>query len=152
MRRSFVVGLAIVSGCFNPKLDDQPFRCGMGPDPCPPGYTCDTGRNVCVHEVADGGTTICVPGPPRCDGDTLLTCPAGTLVHTPCPVGCGNPNGGAPACLTLVPTGLSPDICASSSTASLRVASDQIYDTDSCAGGALLAEPPRCVVVLTDVT
>ncbi len=152
MRLSVVAGLLVLSGCFNPKLDDEPFACGMGPEPCPPGYFCDTGRDVCVREVADAGTTTCVPGPGRCDGDTLLTCPAGTLIQTPCPVGCGSPNGGAATCLTLVPTGLPPETCARSISASLTVAADQTYDTDACPGGSLLSNPARCVMTVGNIT
>ena len=59
MRVGLTLIVALAAGCFNPKLDDEPFLCGPDPDPCPPGFTCDTDREVCVQQVGDEGP----PGP-----------------------------------------------------------------------------------------
>src|SRR5215468_4971517 len=52
--RALMVGTLALAACFNPKLGNEPFRCGAGGD-CPPGYHCDE-RDVCVLHDVDGGT------------------------------------------------------------------------------------------------
>jgi len=149
MRVGLTLIVAFAAGCFDPKLDDEPFVCGPGPDPCPPGYTCDD-EGVCVRELTDGGPPgPCQIGTTTCEGDTLVTCPNGTRQETTCPVGCEEGNGAR--CLVLVPTDLPASTCSAPVSGTLRISSDRSFDTDVCEGGVKIDDPPRCVVTVAQL-
>lgn len=96
-------------------------------------FQCDAQQKLCEQ---------CNPAvPTTCSNDLLLACsPTGQLTQTPCDGWCemGSTNA---ACVTLAPSNLPEDSCASTTTATFRTGEMIVIDTTACSGGHLVAQP-----------
>jgi hypothetical protein len=112
-------------------------------------FACDAQQKLCEQ---------CNPAVPTgCTGDVLQTCtPTGQLTTTTCDGWCEMGSSNA-TCVTLAPSNLPADSCASTTTAAFRRGDHVVIDTTLCSGGEILPQSPGtngppsiCVYVYRD--
>src|SRR5262249_32596449 len=96
-------------------------------------FQCDAQQKLCEQ---------CNPAvPTSCNGNVLQTCSStGQLTMTTCAGWCEMGTTSA-ACVTLAPSNLPADSCASTTTATFRSAGTVVIDTTNCTGGHIVLQP-----------